>query len=202
MRSIRSLFTALVVLIAGIALIVVSAGEMMDYSKTGEDFSQLTISDIKEGMMIEGDLPYNYGSYEYIKKEKDKEGFGYYYLIGVNGSGFMGLYTAVDDLIEQLDAQYDDLFNATAPEDIDNVAPVHFKGKVTKMDSEDVNYYRTALTDDIGMDDDSIDEYCLELYIKCVDTSSHPFILIIGIVCTVAGLVLMFFFIRRKIMGR
>ena len=75
MRTIRTAVTAIVVLVMGIVLIVISVGEMADYSKKGADFSTLTISDIREGMMIEGDLPYNYGSYEQIKKEKEKDGF-------------------------------------------------------------------------------------------------------------------------------
>ena len=57
MRTIRTAVTAIVVLVMGIVLIVISAGEMADYSKKGADFSTLTISDIREGMMIEGDLP-------------------------------------------------------------------------------------------------------------------------------------------------
>lgn len=202
MRTIRTAVTAIVVLVMGIVLIVISFGEMADYSKKGADFSTLTISDIREGMMIEGDLPYNYGSYEQIKKEKEKDGFGFYYLIPVGDDSTIGLYTAVDDLIAELDAQSDAYDSAEYLEDLENIAPVHFKGKVTVMDSEDKEYYRQALTDGFGLDDDYISEHCPYLYIKCIDTSGHPIILVVGIVCTVVGAVLFLLFIRRKMMGR
>ena len=202
MRSIRSFFSALIVLVAGIALIVISAVEMTDYSRKAEDFSQLTISDIKEGMMIEGDLPYNYGSYEYIKKDKEKEGFGYYYLIDVNTTGFMGLYTNIDELIAKLDRQSEITNRIESFDQIDKVPSVHFKGKVTRMDDEDSQYYMDAISGDMELDSEYIEEYCPKLYIKCIDTSSHPFMLVIGSVCTLAGVVLMFLFVRRKLIGR
>lgn len=202
MRTIRTAITAIVVLVMGIALIVISAGEMSDYSKKGADLSTLSVGDIREGMMIEGDLPYNYGSYEKIQKEDEKEGFGFYYLIPVGDDSTVGLYTAIDDLISELDAQSAAYDSAETMDDVDAISPVHFKGKVTAMDSEDITYYRQALTEWYGLDDDYISEHCPYLYIKCVDTSSHPIILVIGIACTVVGVVLFLLFIRRKMMGR
>ena len=108
----------------------------------------------------------------------------------------------MDDLIAELDAQSDAYDSAEYMEDLEDIAPVHFKGKVTVMDSEDKEYYRQALTDGFGLDDDYISEHCPYLYIKCIDTSGHPMILVVGIVCTVVGAVLFLLFIRRKMMGR
>lgn len=186
-------------MVFGIVMIVISAGEMSDYSKKGEDYSSLQLEDFKEGMMVEGDLQYNYGCYEKIQKGKDKDGFGFYYLIDAGDDGLMGLYTAVDELVEQLDAQADAYKGSFLG---DNAIPtVHFKGKVTKMDSEDLRLYRQWLIEG-GIPEDFIDSQCLDLYIKCIDTNSHPIILIIGIVCAVVGLVLLLLFIRRKMSGR
>lgn len=198
MRGIKNIFSALVIMVFGIVMIVISAGEMSDYAKKGEYLASLRLEDIKEGMMIEGDLPYNYGCYEQVQKENGKEGFGFYYLIDVGDEGFMGLYTAVDDLIEKLDAQYAALESSP---DGTNIPVVHFKGKVTKMDSEDSRLYQQALLG-VGLSYDFVESSCLKLYIKCVDTGSHPVILIIGIAATVIGLVLLLVFIRRKMIGR
>lgn len=202
MRTIRTAVTAIVVLVMGIALIVISVGEMSDYSKKGADFSTLTISDIREGMMIEGDLPYNYGSYVKRQREDEKEGFAFYYLIPVGDDCTLSLYTAIDSLIKELDIQSNAYDNAETMSDFNAITPVHFKGKVTVMDSEDKDFYYQVLTEWFGLDDDYISEHCPYLYIKCIDTSGHPMILVVGIVCTVVGVVLFLIFIRRKMMGR
>ncbi len=205
MRSIRLLTSGLSFLILGIVFIVMIGSEMMDYSKKGEDYSTLTSADFREGMIVEGNLPYNYGSYESIYDEDDKKSVGYFYLIDAGEDGFMGLYTPRKDLIILLDAQADSLEaalqNSEGTYEMPDIQPVYFKGKVTKMDSEDEKFFRQMLTS-YGCTDDYIDEYCPLLYIKCVDTKSHPILLVAGIVATVVGIVFILLFVRRKIMGR
>lgn len=49
---------------------------------------------------------------------------------------------------------------------------------------------------------DEVDNYIVDLYIKCVDTESHPVMLIIGIAAAAGGAVFLLMFVRRKIMGR
>ena len=201
MRSIRLLTTGLTFLILGIVFIVMIGAEMMDYSKKGEDYSTLTMTDYKEGMMVEGELPYNYGSYERIYDQDDKKSVGFFYLIDADEYGFMGLYTPQKNLISLLDNQADMVDAASTEAEFSLIPPVAFKGKVTKMDSEDEKFFRQCLTS-YGYTDDYIDEYCPMLYIKCVDTKSHPILLIAGIVATVIGLVFILLFVRRKMMGR
>lgn len=201
MRSIRFLTSGLTFLILGIVFIVMISSEMSDYSKKGEEYGTLAMSDYKEGMMIEGELPYNYGSYERIYDEDDKESVGYYYLIDADENGFMGLYTPRKDLITMLDAQADMLDSASTEAEFSLIQPVTFKGKVTKMDDEDEKFFRQALSS-YGYTDEYINEYCPLLYIKCVDTKSHPILLVAGIAATVVGVVFLLLFVRRKMMGR
>mgnify|MGYP006972484343 CR=1 FL=1 len=205
MRSIRLLTSGLSFLILGIVFIVMIGTEMMDYSKKGEDYITLTSADFREGMMVEGNLPYNYGSYESIYDEDDKKSVGYFYLIDAGDDGFMGLYTPRKNLITLLDAQADSLEaalqNAEGTYEMPDIRPVYFKGKVTKMDSEDEKFFRQYLGS-YGYTDEFIDEYCPLMYIKCVDTKSHPILLVAGIVATVVGIVFILLFVRRKIMGR
>ena len=177
------------------------SSEMSDYSKKGEEYGTLAMSDYKEGMMVEGELPYNYGSYERIYDEDDKESVGYYYLIDADENGFMGLYTPRKDLITMLDAQVDMLDSASTEAEFSLIQPVTFKGKVTKMDDEDEKFFRQALSS-YGYTDEYINEYCPLLYIKCVDTKSHPILLVAGIAATVVGVVFLLLFVRRKMMGR
>lgn len=201
MRSIRFLTSGLTFLILGIVFIVMISSEMSDYSKKGEEYGTLAMSDYKEGMMVEGELPYNYGSYERIYDEDDKESVGYYYLIDADENGFMGLYTPRKDLITMLDAQADMLDSVSTEAEFSLIQPVTFKGKVTKMDDEDEKFFRQVLSS-YGYTDEYINEYCPLLYIKCVDTKSHPILLVAGIAATVVGVVFLLLFVRRKMMGR
>ena len=66
---------------------------------------------------------------------------------------------------------------------------MHFKGKVTKMDSQDKGFIRDYLISAGYTRDD-------------VDTESHPVMLIIGIAAAAGGAVFLLMFVRRKIMGR
>ena len=191
----RLLTTGLGLLIIGIVLIVITGGEMADYAKKGVDYSTLQWSDFRDGMMVEGDLPVNYGSYERIVNDDKDRSIGYYYLIDAGDDCFMGIYTPVKKLISALDAQYDQLSGDS------DITPVHFKGKVTKMDSDDSKYIRKYLTS-AGYTDEEADSLVIDLYIKCVDTDSHPIMLIIGIVAAVGGVVMLLLFVRRKMIGR
>lgn len=191
----RLLTTGLVLLVLGIVLIVFTVGEMANYAKKGEDYSTLQWSDFHNGMMVEGDLPVNYGSYERIVNDDKDRSIGYFYLIDAGDDCFMGIYTPMKKLISALDAQYEQL---SGDED---VTPVHFKGKVTKMDSDDSKYIRKYLTS-AGYTDEEADSLVIDLYIKCVDTDSHPIMLIIGIVAAAGGVVMLLLFVRRKMIGR
>ena len=199
-NSLRLLSMGLVLLGVGIAVIVMISAEMADYSKKGVDYSELSAADYKEGMMVEGELPYNLGCYEVYYEEKDngqKKAVGNYYLIFAGNEGFMGLYTPRKDLMSQLDRQADewDL------DDYESITPVHFKGKVMAMDSDDKRFLDQALSG-FGYTDEEIEDYAVYLYIKCIDTGSHPVLLGAGIAAAVAGLVFLLLYVRRKMMGR
>ena len=203
-NSIRLLTTGLGFLIIGIVLTVMTLGDIIDNAKTPADYNQLQMEDFKEGMMVEGDLLDNYGWYENVTRENDsgaKNVVGYYYLIDAGDEGLMGLYTPMKDLIKELDKQEEEGndyyygYSATKPR------TVHFKGKVCKMDSEDVKFFREYLSDQ-GLTSADIDEMGVELYIKVTDVSNNTPVLIIGIVISVLGLLFCFLFVRNKMMGR
>lgn len=203
-NSFRLLSTGLVLVILGVILTVFVSGDMIDNAKKAVDHSTLQMEDFKEGMMVEGDLMWNYGSYETLTKEKDNGSssiVGYYYLIDAGEEGIMGLYTPKKDLIKQLDAQYKAWQYAETQADLDAIDTVHFKGKVEKMDSEDKKIFRQYLKKTYGFTDEEVDNYGVELVIKVKD-GMPVFLLPIGIVVVIVGLLLMFMFIRRKMMGR
>lgn len=203
-NTFRLLTSGITLLVIGIVLTVMMGGSLIDNAKTPEDYSTMSMSDFKEGMMVEGDLLFNYGSYVEMTKEKDngsKSTVGYYYLIDAGEEGFMGLYTNISDMIKKLESQADDTWSYLNGETDDLPSTVHFKGKVLKMDQEDVGFMKDQM-ESLGYSGSEIDEVSLYYYINVTDTSSHPVFLAVGIVLDVIGLLLIFIFIRRKMMGR
>lgn len=130
-NSIRLLTTGIAFLVVGIILTVMSVGTIIDSSATPVNFNDLKTQDVKAGMIVEGDLEYNFGSYVELTMKKDnapETTSGYYYLISVGEESIMGLYSPVGALSRQLDNQSEafwDLFNGDS-----DVMPetVHFKG--------------------------------------------------------------------------
>lgn len=203
-NTFRLLTSGITLLVIGIVLTVMMGGSLIDNAKTPEDYSTMSMSDFKEGMMVEGDLLFNYGSYVEMTKEKDngsKSTVGYYYLIDAGEEGFMGLYTNISDMIKKLESQADDTWSYLNGETDDLPSTVHFKGKVLKMDQEDVGFMKDQM-ESLGYSGSEIDNVSLYYYINVTDTSSHPVFLAVGIALDVIGLLLIFIFIRRKMMGR
>lgn len=54
----------------------------------------------------------------------------------------------------------------------------------------------------MGFTSEEIEQYGLNYYIKVTDTSSHPILLVGGIMITVLGLLFGFLFVRNKMMER
>lgn len=203
-NTLRLLTSGLGMLIIGILLIVIMGGSLIDNAKTPANYSTLKMSDIKEGMMIEGDLECNYGSYVEMSREKDngsKTTIGYYYLIDAGEDGYMGLYTNISDLITKLDTQADATWSYLSYETDTLPSTVHFKGKVKKMDSEDIGFMKDQM-ESLGYEGSEIDDMSLYLYINVTDTTGHPVFFAAGIVLALLGLFFIFLFIRRKMMGR
>ena len=177
---------------------------MIDNAKTPSDYSTLQMEDFKNGMIIEGYLPYNYGAYEFIQSESDSGNTTYdgeYFLIDAGDEGFMGLYTPDNNLMSQLEKQSDDFYNYVNLVSDEYPESIYFKGKVRRMDSEDVSIYHSFMTS-WGYTQEEIDETCLELYIEVKDISSSPALLAIGSVVALGGVLFCILFVKRKLMGR
>lgn len=110
-NSFRLLSTGLVLAVLGVILTVFVVGDMIDNAQKPADYSTLEMEDYKPGMIVEGDLPYNYGNYESVTKEGSTTSIGDYYMIEAGSDGFMGIYTAKKDLMKELYNQYNE-FNS------------------------------------------------------------------------------------------
>lgn len=195
--GLRQLISSIGFIIIGIVTIVIFSAELADRAKTPYSYDDLRHTDYKAGMMVEGVLSGNYGSYAELTDTDDSgktKTVGYYYLIDAGDEGLISLYTPRKDIITKLERQYSQMGGVVTEY-------VPFKGKVTKMDEEDVGLYRDYLSY-LGLTDDEMDEYAPNLYIKVIDYSSHPVIIVIGAGAVLIGLIGLGIFILRKLRGR
>lgn len=203
MRGIRLLLNGIVLMVVGIVMTVVIAGELIDNAQPGVDYSTLTADTIKEGMIISGELPFNLGGYETVTREGDngKQEVGTYYLICTDDYDFWGIYTADKALLSKLERQ---ATQTVTVDDIEDVTPIEFKGKVTAMDDDDKRIIREWTADFFDVDQAALADNVniMDYYIKVVNTSGHPWILALGILVIVIGAVLILLFVRRKLIGR
>lgn len=192
-----------VLVILGIVFTVMIGGDVIDSFKTPVNYNFMTAADVKDGTVVEGNLLYNFGSYE---EQYTTGRFGnrtgstsYWYLIPLIGGedeAYMGFYTGNQDLISALDRQSEQTYSMFDT----NVepTPIHFKGKIVKMDSEDQTYFRDGLLE-FGLTLEEAQEYGIKSYIKVIFYDNLWVPLIIGIVAFLLGAaILVIMFIRKR----
>ncbi len=181
---------AVIAFVFGAILIWMGLQDYMDSKKTPVPYDTLTPEMIESGMIVEGDVPYNLGIFEemYTTNYGIKTGdSSYIYLIPV-GDQFMGLQCGNKETIAELDQQTEDtvkMFEGT----LSRPSSIHFKGKTSKMDSEDLSYAKQALQQ-AGLTDSEIDDVICPMYITIVYLDGGLQMAGIGAVCILISLLL------------
>lgn len=189
--------------LGGLMISIMMGGDVIDNFKTPVNYNFMTAADVKDGTVVEGNLLYNFGSYEEqytTGRFGNKTGSSSYWylipLIGGEEEAYMGFYTGNQALISALDRQTEETYSmydsGTEP------TPIHFKGKIVKMDSEDETYFRDGLLE-FGLTLEEAQEYGIKSYITVIfyDNLWIPFV--IGIVTFLAGAaILIIMFIRKR----
>lgn len=189
--------------ILGIVFTVMIGGDVIDSMKTPISYNFMTAADVKDGAIVEGNLLYNFGSYEEqytTGRFGNKTGSSSYWylipLIGGEEEAYMGFYTGNSALITALDRQKNETYSMfdTGVEP----TPIHFKGKIVKMDSEDETYFRNGLLE-FGLTLQEAQEYGIKSYIKVIFYDNLWVPLIIAIVAFLLGVaILVIMFIRKR----
>lgn len=175
--------------IVGVVLTYIGATDLIRGSKTPVDFDSLMASDVKKGMIVEGDLYANLGAFmeSYTTRNGVKTGSSQYtYLIPVGDEEYMGLLNNTSDMEAQLEAQADTTYAILNGSTSIEPVVVHFKGRVFGLDSESKGYMKSYMID-LGYTENEISTYALSYYIKCENYDAGPVELGIGIVCLAIG---------------
>lgn len=178
-----------VILVFGAILVWMSVSDAINASKTPVDYSTVKESEIEKGMIIEGDLNFNYGAFEesYTTTNGVKTGSSKYtYMIPIGETKYMGLKNTTTDMQEQLENQANKTFSYMLGESTSEPDTIHILGCVKKMDSETKGYLREYMLD-MGFTSSEVDQYILDYYIQCENYDNWGAPLMVGIVLLLIG---------------
>lgn len=176
-----------VIVLIGVFLFVDGINNMIDSKKTPIDFATMTEADFKNGVIVEGDIDYNFGAFE----EEYRTTYGiktgesdYVYMVPFQDNKFIGVKSFTSEQQEQLDLQTDQTYNVVAGTSSDNPSPVHFKGRIATMGTEEKGYLKDYMIS-MGYTQSEIDNSMLGYRIELVSFSGG-----LGMIALGGGLIL------------
>lgn len=190
MKSKLKQFGILVVII-GIVCVVMGIGGIIDNQKTPVAYENLKVSQLKSGMIVDGNISFNLGAFEesYNTKYGIKTGSSQYYYAIMVEDKVMALKTLADGTVgEALDKQASEFLDYAEDGDLSLSSGVAIKGKVKKMDSETQDYLEDYLSYGGEMLFE-ISPYVIETGV--MDKTSSIVVTVIGAVCIIIPLLIM-----------
>ena len=209
MNGVKSIFRSgffkvfIICLLGGLAFVVIGAIEVADSKKTPIDINTLTKDDIKAGVIVEGDIYYNFGVCETIESKRNgkTESTSYRYVVPLVDDTMFTVNvndgSSNASLIADFDRQTDETYDLLDGNIEDTTTVVHVKGKINKMGNEDYGYYKDFLKSG-DYTDDEISTYGSEYYLVIKDFSEGPLIMIFGLVFVGIAVLIGFLSIRKS----
>ncbi len=197
-NALGTLLGGLAIVAIGVVIICMNIAQMIENNQPHTSYSELTSTNIKEGMLIEGDLPFNYGAYAAQGGEINNK----YYLIETSDGYAMSLLCTNTDILVQLEKQSDDYIDylngkiEAAPE------AVKIRGKVKNMDTEDKKLITKCLQQSFGFSLDEVTDNTKFYIIEVGNTEISPVVIVIGALMAVGGIVMLLVAIRSFIIKR
>lgn len=194
---------AWVIIFFGLILGYMGVSDCYHNSKTPMDYDALKGSDIQKGMIIEGDLLANMGAFQesYTTTNGVKSGKSKYsYVIPIGDKQYMGLENNTDAMHTSLEQQAQMTYSYLLGESATEPVTVHFKGRVKKMSSETMGYFKSYMID-FGFEQSEVDSYLLDYYIQCENYDGWQKELMIALILLVIGgaiFMIPILIIRRK----
>lgn len=176
-------------LVVGICLMIWGIHDYGYVNKTPVNIANIQSYDIQNGMVVEGEIPCNYGVFD---KEVQYKNDGpnenrYYYLIPAGNNSYIGyLSTTSDENLRRQAQETEQYLNgtrATAP------SSVWVHGYVRRMDTSTKAKMRRYMIS-LGVPSNQVDSILVDYYIQCAYFSAWKPVLIIGIIMTAVGAVM------------
>lgn len=190
----------MVLIMFGVIFVFLGLRDVYYNSQSPSNYNEMQESDFQKGMIVEGDLYGNLGSFEenYTTRNGVKTSNSQYnYMIPVGETQYMGLLNDTSSMETELDNQADITFDYMLGESDTEPKPVHFKGRVVKMSDETKGYMRDYMVY-LGFAEDEVDSYILPYYIKCENYENGISFALVGLVCLVIGLLLVIIPVTKR----
>lgn len=153
------------VVIIGVVLLVLGVEGLIDNSKEAVAFEDLKLSDLKTGMIVDGNVNFNLGCFEesYRTRYGIKTGGSQYYYAAMVETKIIAIKCPSGGTVsDALEKQSNELLNYTG-DDEPSFEGVAIKGKLKKMDSKTEGYLKEYLYyDELGGQIMEIEPYTIE----------------------------------------
>lgn len=163
------------------------------------DFNTLSPEDLETGLVVEGDLPYNYGAFmeEYTTNYGIKTGSSTYtYLIPIGDTQFMAI-TPHGELSSSLEQQADATLSYLLEETSVQPDSIHIKGQIRVLNSESLGYMQDYLVS-MGYSRNQVSAYTCAYYINCETYDKWWIGLLIGLGCIILSIGLLLITLRSR----
>ena len=162
------------VVIIGVVLLVLGIEGLIDNSKKPVAFEDLKLSDLKAGMIVDGNVSFNLGCFEESYKTRygiKTGGSQYYYAVMVESKIIAIKCLSGGTVSNALEKQSNELLNYTG-KDTPSFEGVAIKGKLKKMDSKTEGYLKDYLYyDELGGQILEISPYTIETVVMSMPSS-------------------------------
>lgn len=205
MKILRIFIAFCAAAVLGIAAIIVGACGANGAFGGIMSISELTKDNVKEGLIVEGEIYGVWDEFAVHEKEEDGETItlaGYYSMVMPYSYDyeetpiFIGISSTIGDEIAGLDqmrGEVEDIINEESASDV--YTKMNFRGKITRLDGEKLTFFKKSVAQLLAVSEDDVANYVVPYVIESYNGSSYTPLLIAGIAVTiigVAGVMIMF----------
>lgn len=155
-------------ILVSIVLLFSGFSDLSGKMKKPVDINTVTAGQLKEGLVVEGDLQYNIGqfaetytTYNFIRVGSKKAN----YIVPLSDGTFIGLENYFKKQNALFDAQADETYNYLAEETEQEPRTIHIRGKVKRMNYETIKIFKQAFSK-MGFSDEDITQSVTEFYVE------------------------------------
>lgn len=163
--------------------------DTIDSKKTPVDFASLMESNLSAGMIVEGDLPGNYGAFEeeYHTTYGIKTGTtDYTYLISIGNQKYMGIKSTSTEQVTALNTQANATVDYILGDSSIAPTPFHFKGKIIALTTEEQNFMKAYLKE-MGYTEQELPGIMVNYKIQCVELQNGLITALLGTLSFLLG---------------
>lgn len=180
--------------IVGAVFVYMSCGDLKRNNTTPVDFNTLTVADLEDELIVEGELWCNYGAFmeEYSTRNGVKVGDSKYkYLFPISDTQFMAIEPQNDEMDAYFDKQANETIAYILGESSAEPGSVHIKGRIKRLDSASMGYMKEYLIS-LGYTQNNVQSAVCAYYIDCetYDNWWIGFIIGLGFIALSIGLLI------------